>query len=148
MRHVRHALRFFSRTPGFTLVILLTLALGIGANAAIFSVVRAVLLAPLPYPAAAELLRVRRGTSMPDMSDWIQHTRSFAGIGGFRSQTFDFAGSAETERVDGVLVTAGLLEMLGARVARGRLVTDPDTVAGAEKIAIVTSGFWRTRLGS
>ena len=148
MRDVRYAVRSYRRTPAFTAIVLLTLALGIGANTAIFSVVRAVLLSPLPYPAASELLRVRRGTSMPDMTDWIEHTRSFAAIGGYRPQSFDYAGAADAERLDGALVTAGFLEMLGARAAFGRLVQDADTVSGAEKVAIVTAAFWRSHLGS
>jgi putative ABC transport system permease protein len=148
MGDLRYAVRSFRRTPAFTAIVLLTLSLGIGANTAIFSVVRAVLLSPLPYPAASELHRVRGGTSRPDMTDWIAHTRSFAAIGGYRPQSFDHVGTADAERLDGALVTGGLLEMLGARPALGRLFTDADALPGADRIAIVTAAFWRTRLGS
>ena len=93
-------------------------------------------------------MRVRGNTSMPDMRDWIQQTTSFAAIGGFRPQSFDFNGAGGAERIDGAIVTAGLLEMLGARPALGRLIADDDSRAGADRIAVVTATFWRSRLGA
>jgi putative ABC transport system permease protein len=140
------AIRSFARTPVFTGVILLTLAAGIGANTAIFTVVKAVLLAPLPYPDPSALMRVRGGTSMPDLRDWIQHTSSFAAIGGFRPQAFDFSPAGIAERIDGAIVTAGLLDMLGARPALGRLIADEDSRAGADRVVVVSAGFWRSHL--
>ena len=90
MSDLRYALRAFVKTPALTAVVLLTLALGIGANTAMFSVVNAVLLEPLPYPRAEELVRVRRGSSFPDMRDWAAQARSFSSVAGYRPQLFDF----------------------------------------------------------
>jgi predicted permease len=144
---LRYAIRSFVKAPLFTAVVLVTLALGIGANTAIFGVIHAVLIAPLPYPGASALVRVAGGTSAPDMHDWIERTASFSAIGGFRRQSFDYAGTP-AERIDGALVTPGLLGVLGSRAIYGRLFTDEDSRAGAEKIVAVSAGFWRTRLGA
>jgi putative ABC transport system permease protein len=145
---LRYALRSFLKTPAVTAIVVLTLALGIGANTAIFTVVNAVLLRPLPYERPETLLRVRHGTSYPDMRDWIQQTSSFSGIGGFRPQNFDYASAQEVERLDGALVTGGLLSALGASPLRGRLIDEHDNRAGAERVVLVTAEFWRTRLGA
>src|SRR4051812_45562932 len=80
MSDFRYAIRGFIKTPAFTAVVLLTLALGIGANTAMFSVGNAVLLEPLPYPDPEQLLRVRRGSSFPDMRDWAAQARSFSAV--------------------------------------------------------------------
>lgn len=145
---LRYAFRSFLKTPAVTSVIVLTLALGIGANTAIFTVIDAVLLRPLPYDAQEQLLRVRRGSSYPDMRDWIAQTSSFAGIGGFRPQTFDYLAAGEAERLDGALVTGGLLRVLGAAPRAGRLLGPDDDRAGAERVAVVAARFWRNRLGA
>ena len=147
LNDVRYSMRSFARAPMFTAVVLLTLALGIGANTAIFTVIHAVLIAPLPYPNPSELLRVARGTSTPDMNDWIAHTASFSAIGGFRGQSFDYAGAA-AERIDGALVTSGLLRALGSRAVYGRLFHEDEGRPGAEKVVLVSAGFWRSRLGA
>ena len=130
---VRYAIRSFLKSPAFTVVVMLTLALGVGANTAIFTVVNAVLLRPLPYPDPDALLRVRRGTSFPDMRDWQQETRSFAAIGGFRPQFFDYSNGAEPERLDGALVTGQLLGVLGATPALGRLIGPDDDRRGTQR---------------
>ena len=103
MSDLRYALRTLARTPLFTSVVLLTLALGIGANTAIFTVVNAVLLRPLPYPEPEQLVRVRAGSSWPDMRDWAERAASFSGIGGFRPQLFDLSSGDVPERMDGAL---------------------------------------------
>ena len=78
---IRYALRSFLKTPGFTAIVVLTAALGIGANSAIFTVVNAVLLRPFPYEDADSLLRIRRGSSFPDFQDWVSQARSFSELG-------------------------------------------------------------------
>jgi putative ABC transport system permease protein len=144
---VRFALRSFVKAPAFTALVILTLALGVGANTAIFSVVDGVLLRPLPYPDPDTLLRVRRGSSYPDMRDWLHYTRSFDAIGGFRSHPFDYSDGPEAERVDGALATGDLLRVLGARPLLGRLISPDDDRAGTERIVVISEDFWRTRLG-
>jgi putative ABC transport system permease protein len=148
---LQYSVRSFLRTPGFTAIVVGTLALGIGANTAIFTVVNAVLLKPLPYSDAGELMRVRGGSSYPDLREWTRETASFDGIGAFRPQTFDYvpaSAGAEAERVPGALVTGGLLGMLGAFPLSGRLLGPDDDRAGAAAVALVSEEFWRTRLGS
>jgi putative ABC transport system permease protein len=145
---LRFALRSFRRNPAFTSVCLITLALGIGANTAIFSIVQAVILRPLPYENPDRLYRIRRGTSFPDLRDWTLQASSFSAIGGFRPQTFDYAREGEADRFDGALVTGDLLNVLGARTRAGRPITRDDDRLGAERVAMVSAGFWRTRFAS
>jgi putative ABC transport system permease protein len=148
MSDIRYALRSFLKTPLFTAVVLLTLALGIGVNTAMFSVVNAVLLEPLPYPRAEELVRVRRGSSFPDMTDWAAQARSFSGVAGYRPQLFDFDTGDVPERTDGAFVTGGLFDLLGGRPLLGRLIDNRDQSAGSPHVVVVSERFWRTRLGS
>jgi putative ABC transport system permease protein len=147
MSDVRYAIRTFLKTPAFTAVVLLTLALGIGANTAMFSVVNAVLLEPLPYPRAEELVRVRRGSSFPDMRDWAAQARSFSGVAGYRPQLFDLDTGDVPERTDGAFVTGGLFQLLGARPLLGRLIDERDQAVGSPHVVVVSERFWRTRLG-
>ena len=148
LQDLRYAVRSLAKTPGFTAIVVLTAALGIGANTAIFTVVNAVLLRPFPYPEPDALLRVPRGSSYPDMQDWQQQARSFTAMGAFRPQLFDYSNGAEAERLDGVLVTGTALQLFGARVVAGRLVGPEDDRVGVERVAVVSDRFWRTRLGS
>jgi len=147
MSDLRYALRAFVKTPALTAVVLLTLALGIGANTAMFSVVNAVLLEPLPYPRAEELVRVRRGSSFPDMRDWAAQARSFSSVAGYRPQLFDFDTGDVPERTDGAFITGGLFQQLGARPRLGRLIDERDQAAGSPHVVVVSERFWRTRLG-
>jgi putative ABC transport system permease protein len=106
-----------------------------------------VLLEPLPYPRAAELVRVRRGSSFPDMRDWATQAHSFSAVAGYRPQLFDFDTGDVPERTDGAFVTGGLFQLLGARPLLGRLIDDRDQAAGSPRVVVVTERFWRTRLG-
>jgi putative ABC transport system permease protein len=145
---IRYAIRSFRKTPGFTVIVVLTAALGIGANTAIFTVVNAVLLRPFPYDDPDSLVRVRRGSSHPDMQDWVQQAQSFSAIGGFRAQLFDYSGDAEAERLDGALVTGTALQLFGARTLMGRVIEPADDRVGAAPVAAISARFWRSRLGS
>ena len=145
---VRYALRSFRRTPGFTALVVATLAVGIGANTAIFSVVNAVLLRPFPYQDVDSLLRIRRGTSHPDLLDVSRRATTIAGIEGFRPQLFDYSDGIEAERLDGVLVTGRLLQLFGAAPAAGRLLMPEDDRTGAARVVMLTAPFWRSHFGS
>jgi putative ABC transport system permease protein len=147
MSDLRYAIRAFLKTPVFTTVVVLTIALGIGVNTAMFSVVNAVLLQPLPYPQPEQLVRVRRGSSFLDMRDWAAQTRSFSAVAGFRPQLFDFDTGDVPERTDGAFVTGGLFELLGARPLLGRLIDQRDQAEGSPHVVVVSERFWRTRLG-
>jgi putative ABC transport system permease protein len=144
---VRHAARLLAKSPGFTAAAVLTLALGMGANTAMFSVVHAVMLRPLAFPDPERLVRVRGGSSYPDLQDWVAQSRSFEGFGGYRAHFLDLTASGAAERVDGALVTGDLFRTLGARAAQGRLIQTDDDRPGAEKVIVVSHGFWQRRLG-
>ncbi|MDF2774479.1 MAG: hypothetical protein K0S86_3979 [Geminicoccaceae bacterium] len=157
-----YALRALRSAPGFAAVALLTLALGIGANTAIFSVVRGVLLAPLPFPNAHEVVRVwqanpgenelRSQVSEPDYLEWIASTKRFASMGAYwympGGSGADLTGIGTPERVEGAYVTPGFFPTLGARAAIGRTLRDDETVVGNDRFIVLSHGFWQRRLGS
>src|ERR1051325_5015706 len=131
MQDVRIALRGLARAPGFTAVALLTLAIGIGANSAIFGVVRSVLLRPLPYPGADRLVQLwsdhrAKGRAEPEwltppqFLDWQAGNRTFAAMAGYQRWAPDLTGSGEPESLNGYAVSWNFLDVLGVNVARGR----------------------------
>jgi hypothetical protein len=124
MNDLRYALRSFLRTPGFTLVAVLTLALGIGATTAIFSVVNAVLLRPLPY-ADPDRLVVMRG-SLPDIRDLERSNRSFDGMATWASNQFNLRIGDDTRQMLGGQVSRNLLPLLGVEPLLGRNFTEDD----------------------
>jgi putative ABC transport system permease protein len=153
---LRYAARTLMKSPGFTLVAVLTLGLGIGATTAIFSVVSAVLLRPLPYPDAGRIALIwgTRGDqpqtllSIPAFHDWEARNRSFAAMGIARMQSVNLTGTAEPDRLVGNFVTAPTLGILGARPALGRLFTPPETAEGTgQPVAVLSYAAWRTRFG-
>lgn len=153
---IRYALRTLRARPTFSIVSVLTLALGIGATTAIFSVVSAVLLRPLPWPEADRLVIVwgTRGTTRQngvvylDYLDWRAQTHSFSSLGIIRGQSVNLTGGDQPERVIGEFVTANVFRMLSNTAQQGRLFTDAETeVAGKQPVAVITDGFWHSRLG-
>lgn len=156
--HLQVALRSFRRRPAFTLVAVLTLALGLGANAAIFSVLRAVFLAPLPYPSPDELVRVvgfdretaTAGNLAPaDFLDFQRDTRTFARMGAHGWVGFFTVAdpSGLPERVGGVNVTEGYFPVLGAQFALGRAFTRDEDQPNAPTTVVLSHGFWQRRFG-
>ncbi|HEY7820601.1 MAG TPA: ABC transporter permease, partial [Vicinamibacteria bacterium] len=156
-RDFRIALRSFRQRPGWTLIVLLTLAIGIGANVAIFGLVRAVLLAPRRYPEPERLVKIRGlavATGEPsniapgEFYDYLQGATAFESMGahGFIDY-FTVSGDSAPERVPGSRVTAGFFETLGVRPVLGRLFTEEDDRPGAANTVLVTHSFWITRLG-
>ena len=154
---LKYAARSLRRAPGFTIVVLLTLALGIGATTAMFSVVRGVLLRPLPYPQADRVVRLMPGgpgkdhgyLSPLEMNDWSRDLTTFSAVGGFRQwETGSVYGDApEPIYVNTTHVTAGFFPALGARAELGRTFQPSDTVQGANHVAVVSHGFWERQLG-
>jgi predicted permease len=155
---VRHALRLFRREPAFAAAAVLTLTVGIGANTALFAVVEAVLLRPLPFERADRLVVVRHrdlqtGFTKPDIAigDFIdlrarqRSLESLAGFGGFESTYF---GEGEPLPVTGVVVTPDALHALRVRPALGRLLQPDDGREGAAAVAMVSHELWQTRLGA
>ncbi len=155
---VRQALRLFRRERTFAAAALLTLALGIGANTALFAVVEAVLLRPLPFERAEQLVVVRHrdvrtGLTKPDIAigdfvDLRSRQRSFESLAGYSGFQSTFFSDREPVRVEGVVATPDALHTLRVQPALGRLLQDADAREGAEPVVLVSSDFWRTQLGS
>ncbi len=145
--------------PGFSIVALLVLALGIGANTAIFSVLNSVVLNPLPYPGANRLALIwetdlkdgiqREGPSAPNFLDWREQSQSFEEMSLLEVGTGTLTGEGEPEQVTGLRVTTNFLSMLGARTALGRGFTEAEGAGKARyPVAVLTNGFWKRRFGS
>ena len=153
---LRYALRMLRKSPGFTAVGVLTLALGIGANTAIFSVVQGVLLAPLPYPEPNHLvmvwennLKIKRLTlvSYPDFLDWQRNVRSFQQMAGFDWQGRDLTLPGTPERINGMEISSGFFRTLGVRLALGREFSPEEDRHGGAAVAIISDRLWRNRFG-
>src|SRR5262245_40651470 len=152
---LRYAVRVMRRNPGFTLIAILTLMLGIGANSAIFSVVNAVLLRPLPYrdPDRLVMLSYRResdgfsAATARSFVRWRIQTNTFEKISGYRTDTADFTGNGDPERLEAGIISANLLETLGVTPALGRAFTPEEDADGGPPAVILSDGFWRRRFG-
>lgn len=157
---LRYGLRLLRSNPLFTLVAVLTLALGIGANTTIFSVVNAVLLRPLPYRDAEQLVTVwhrnvnQRGAQAGSFEltpanflDLQKQQQSFTQLAAFASHDFNLTGAGEPERVRGWQASASLFDVLGVAPVVGRVFTVDEDRAGAEPVVVVSHGFWQRRLG-
>ena len=155
---VQYALRLLIKQPGITTVAILTLALGIGANTAIFSAVNAVLLRPLPYPDADRLVmvwekRLAEGVldnvvSPADFLDWAQMQRSFDAIAGMTSTTADLTGIGEPVRLFAGAVSPPFFDALGIKPALGRNFRPEEAVVGQHRVVILTHTLWQERFNS
>jgi putative ABC transport system permease protein len=153
-----HALRLLYKNPGFTTAVLVTLALGIGANAAVFTILNAVLLRPLPYADPDRLVRIwesnpQRGwpnfsVSQPNFLDWREQSATFERIAASTPRPLNLTADGEAERIPGLAVTHDFFPMLGVRPVLGRgFLAQEDTPGHAENIVVVSEGLWRRRLG-
>ncbi|HEY0368650.1 MAG TPA: ABC transporter permease [Chthoniobacterales bacterium] len=156
MTDLRYAIRMLLKAPAFSVVAILALGLGIGANTAIFSVVNAVLLRPLPYPSPDELIILRERTntfesgsvSYANFVDWRAGQHSFTDVALVRRENFNFAtsdGSAEPERVNGARVTFNYLALLGMKTLIGRDLTEEDDRPGSAPVVLIGENMWRLR---
>src|SRR5919108_1327394 len=153
---LRYGLRLLTKNPGFTSVAVLTLALGIGANSALFSVVNGVLLNPLPFSNAKDLVAVysRTGTfremsiSYPNFLDWQKDNHSFAYLGASRTDDFNMTDLGEPERLHAHMISAEFLPALGLKPLLGRNFLPEEDVAGAGPVAILGDGLWKRKFGS
>jgi predicted permease len=156
LQDARYALRGIRRSPGFSLVVILTLALGIGANTAIFSVVNAVLLRPLPYPAAERLLWM--GESDPkaegisvtwvNYQHWRRENHTFEDMAGFHTAHLTMTGRGEASFTRAAVVTSGFFGLTGAKPLLGRVFGEPDDRPGAAPTVVVGHRFWADKLGA
>lgn len=146
---IKYAFRMLAKSPGFSVIAILTLALGIGANTAIFSVINELMLRPLPYSEPDRLFRINRaGSSYVDLQDIAERSKSPEQIAGYREQSFDLTESSDAERFPGALVTGSLFQLLGAKSSQGRLIHPADDQPGGQRVVVITNEFWKTRLGS
>ena len=147
VQDLHYSARTLLHSPAFTACAVLTLALGIGANTAIFSIVNRVLLNPLPYPNSQELLAARQNESLANLKDMQRQTHSFVSSGGVNISPMDFTGNGEPVRVHGAWVDAGLLATLGVQPMLGRWISSDEDVKGGPRNVVLSYPFWRDFLG-
>ena len=155
LQDLKYGARMLRKRPGFTAIAVITLALGIGANTAIFSVVDAVLLRPLPYRDSDQLVALltrspkapRDFATYPDLQDWRQQSQLISGFAGFVWQSVNLTGGDEPTRVVGCFVTANFFETLDVDAARGRTFLPGEDDPGATRVVVVSHGVWQERFG-
>ena len=156
LQDVRFGVRGLLRRPGFSIVAAATIALGIGANTAIFSVVNAVLIRPLPYHDPDRLALIwgtqgkthQQGVVYADYQDWRSRTHSFAELGAFRGQSVTMTGGDSPERLIGDFVSSSFLRVIDLKLSQGRAFTDAETeVATKAPVAVVSYEAWQNRFG-
>jgi putative ABC transport system permease protein len=148
LQDLRFGARMLRKSPGFTAVAILTLALGIGANTAIFSVINGVLLSPLPYKNPKQLVVMKENDSLPNVMDIQRQVRAFSQGGGINVEPMDYTGATEPVQVRVGHINAGFLEMLGVQPMLGRIISPGEDVQGGPRLAIVSNHFWQDYLGS
>src|SRR5262245_8295031 len=152
---LRFGIRTLLKTPGVTLVAVFALAIGIGANTAMFSVVNGVLLRPLPYDEPGRLLMLytsmpqfrEASVSYPNFLDWQRRSRSFDLMAAYRSDTFTLTGESTPERLRGLMTSSTIFETLGVKPIVGRTFGADEDRRGTAPVVVLTSNFWRTRFG-
>ncbi|HXN98119.1 MAG TPA: ABC transporter permease [Candidatus Acidoferrales bacterium] len=156
LQDLRYALRMLAKSPGFTAIAILTLALGIGANTALFSVVNGVLLNPLPYPHSGQLVTVygktpgfaRASISYLNFLDWQRGTQTFSSMALYRNEPYNLTGTGEAELVGGSMISADFFPTLGVVPALGRNFRSDDDRAGAAPVVMLGGGLWKRKFGS
>ena len=157
----RYGMRMLRKSPGFTLVAIFALALGIGANSAIFSVVNAMMLRPLPYAdpdrlvvvwetnpnLSSTFLRTHNEASPANFRDWREQNTVFESIGAYRWNTFNLTGTDSPEQLLGNRATASLFRTLGVKPLVGRTFTEEEDAAGAARTVVLSYGLWQRRFG-
>ncbi len=157
LQDIRYAVRILTKARGFAAIAILTLALGIGANTALFSVVNGVLLNPLPYPHPDEVVTVdstapdfgEGSISYPDLSDWIHDSHTLSSLAGYKSfQSLNWTRQSDAERVSSTQVSYNFFATLGVAPALGRNFTPADDHAGAAPVVILSAPFWKSKFAS
>jgi len=153
---VTYGLRVLRKNPGFATIAILTLAIGIGANTALFSVVNGVLLSPLPFPDADRIVAVYTKTqtfeqssiTYPNFLDWQKDNHSFAALGGFRSDDYNMTGQGEPERLHTHMISAEFFPAYGIQPTLGRNIRPEEDQAGAGPVVLISDGLWKRKFGS
>jgi putative ABC transport system permease protein len=154
---LRYGARMLLKNPGFTLIAVLTLALGIGANTAIFSVINGVLLSALPYPQPEQLAMVwldnrRQGipddiTSYPNFVDWRDRNKTFQGMAGMTSSNVHLTGVGEPEEILAAIVSINFFQVIGVNPRLGRGFTAEEERPGSDRVVILSHALWQRRFG-
>jgi putative ABC transport system permease protein len=142
-KDIRYGMRSLLKRPGFTAVAVMTLALGIGLNSAIFSVINAVLLRPLPYDEPARLMTFRANQSALDLADVQAQTHTFSKVGGEVLQALDYTAGSEPVQFQNGHVTGGYFETLGIKPALGRFINSDDDKVGGPFVVVLSHALWR-----
>ena len=156
LQDLRYAVRQFLKTPGLTILVIVTIGLGVGANTALFSVVNGVLLSPLPYPEPDQLVALREskpnfewGTvPYPKFRDWQKDNHTFSKMAVWRSYAFSLTGVGEAEQVNAHLVSSDFFPILGVKPILGRNFLAGEDEIGAAPIAVITESLWRRKFAS
>jgi predicted permease len=156
IRDVRHGIRSLARVPGFTSVVLLVLALGIGGNTAIFSLVHGIVLRPLPFEESERLVFLQEwstgfgetSVSMPDLLDWRDQNQVFEQIGAVRFTSYSLIDAGEPVRIRAAQISSDLLPTLRLSPTLGRVFTEGDDRPGAPRVTVLSEGLWNRRYGS
>jgi putative ABC transport system permease protein len=156
LQDLRYSVRMLLKQPGFALIAVITLALGIGANSAIFSLVNSILLRQLPFWQPEQLVRVssRRPIAgkfpftLPDFIDYRDQNRSLSGIAAFASWSANLTDQGEPEQLQGLRISANAFELLGVKAIAGRALQPPDDTPGQQNVAVLSYSFWRRRFGA
>src|SRR5262249_9654112 len=143
--------RTLLKSPGFTVVAILTLTLGIGANSAIFSVVNGVLLNPLPYPHPEQLVALHESKvnfqqgsiSYPNFRDWQKQNHTFSSMAISRAYSFSLTGLNDAERVGGEFISSEFFPLLGVKQTTGRMLAPGEDEIGAAPVALISAGLWQ-----
>src|SRR5580698_11028246 len=143
------------KSPAFSATVIVTLALGIGANTVLFSVVNSVLLNPLPYPRSQQLVTLyeskpglnQEPISYPNFLDWERDAHSFSSMAIYRHEDYNLVGSGQAERVNGLMVSSGFLTTLGVRPHLGRDFIRQDDHVGAAPVVMLSDTFWHSHFG-
>src|ERR1700734_541317 len=156
LQDLRYAARMLRKNPAFTAIAVLTLALGIGANTAIFSVVNAVLLRPLPYANPQQLIMIKESSqrvgvhslSYPDFLDWRTQSRTIAQMALLNNRSFNLSGVGQPENIEGYAVSPSCLSLLGVRPLLGRDFLPSEEVPGAAPVVMLSYALWQSHLGA
>ena len=154
MTDLRYAIRTLVRSPAFAIIAIITLALGIGANTAIFSLVNAALLRPLPYPAADRIVRVHQTTpdgfssvSPPDFVDWRSGASALAGMAAFHRNSYTLTGAGDAKQVPAAQVTGDFFRVMGVVPVAGRFMDTTDVMPDGEPVVVLGEGMWQRDFG-
>jgi predicted permease len=157
-QHLRFAVRMLSKNPSFTIIAVLTLALGIGATTAMFNVVNGVLLSPLPFAEPNRLFTIKENIPKlgpapttipaPDVLTYQRETKSFTDVAGYKESTYDLTGQGEPRKVQGARLTSNVLSVLGVAPILGRNFTADEDRVGNAKVVILSYGIWRRLFGA